>query len=561
MASPRDHIRAAQAAELRGDKARAIAELLEAAELYRKGGNSARALQLLRHARTLDPSRVDIAEQVSKLEWMPDTSIAGALRGADASEQVLQLKLDPDELAERQRLIEEALREAGMPSSGGDTPDEVKRWLVEEPAAPRQPMDLQGAGQRALQWAQQREEEQKALGQWLGEEPEEPIATEAAAPAAPAVEAPEPARRPPGPRNVEPILAEPILADVESMPFQEPASPPEPEPEPEPEPARESASSEPSLFDRGPTRADPALDAWCSFCCRPRLEVGEMVAGPTGSFICAACVGESQSLLGLGSSEPAAARPAPARRKEEPGTLELVGQHEARALLARGLEAGARRLLVIGPEGCGKSVWFQHLVSQEVGVLVTVDSLEQGAGGSLLLVEDVDRLSPELQARLSSFLARHPERTVLMSARGGTTVPGFQLHGAAGSLPMFTSFELFRVLREAVSLALIDQIQLVIPLHDPSEAEFVEIARRRLAARGSGVTLSDEVLATFAAAAARSPRAGHELTAMLGRVLSGTWSLHAPGKDAGDKAPADKAPEEKEPGGKPSGRRGRRKGS
>jgi hypothetical protein len=504
MASPRDHIRAAQAAELRGDKARAIAELLEAAELYRKGGNSARALQLLRHARTLDPSRVDIAEQVSKLEWMPDTSIAGALQGADAEEPVLQLKLEPDELAERQRLIEEALREAGMPNSGGDAPDEVKRWLVEESSAPRQPMDLQ-----------------EALG---------------------------------AARNVEPILAEPILADVESMPFQEPSS--LPEPALPPELAREAASSAPSLFDRGPTRADPALDAWCSFCCRPRVEVGEMVAGPTGSFICAACVGESQSLLGLGSSEPAAARPAPARRKEEPGTLELVGQHEARALLARGLEAGARRLLVIGPEGCGKSVWFQHLVSQEAGTLVTVDSLEQGAGGSLLLVEDVDRLSPELQARLSSFLARHPERTVLMSARGGTTVPGFQLHGAAGSLPMFTSFELFRVLREAVPLALIDQIQLVIPLHDPSEAEFVEIARRRLAARGSEATLSDEVLATFAAAAARSPRAGHELTAMLGRVLSGSWSLHAAGKDAGDKAPADK-----ELGAKPPGRRGRRKGS
>src|SRR5262245_16494612 len=134
MASPRDHIRAAQAAELSGDKARAITELLAAAELYRKGGNSARALQLLRHARTLDPSRVDIAEQVSKLEWMPDTSIAGALQGTDAEGPVLQLKLEPDELAERQRLIEEALRDAGMSSSSGDAPDEVKRWLVEEPS-------------------------------------------------------------------------------------------------------------------------------------------------------------------------------------------------------------------------------------------------------------------------------------------------------------------------------------------------------------------------------------------------------------------------------------------
>src|SRR5687768_16429711 len=126
MSSPRDHIRAAQAAELRGDKAVAVAELLKAAALFRKVGNSARAHQLLRHAQKLDPSRVDIAEQINKLEWMPDNSIAGALEGPGAGEPVLELKLDPDELAERQRLIEEALRDAGVPQPAGDTPDEVK---------------------------------------------------------------------------------------------------------------------------------------------------------------------------------------------------------------------------------------------------------------------------------------------------------------------------------------------------------------------------------------------------------------------------------------------------
>jgi len=544
MASPREHIRAAQAAELRGDKARAIAELLEAAELYRRGGNSARALQLLRHARKLDPTRVDIAEQVSKLEWMPESSIAGAL---DGSEPVLKLKLDPDELAERQRLIEEALREAGLPNSGADTPDEVKRWLVEEPAVPREPVGgLRTASERALDWARQQEEEQKALGQWLGEEPEEeakPVSPEAG----PVLAAEE---------------AKPILADVEAMPFQESASLAEPEPEPAWESTSSSASAEPSMFDRGPTRADPTLDAWCSFCCRPRHEVGEMVAGPTGSFICAACVGESQSLLGLEPRATPSSRPAPPRRKEEPGTLQLVGQQEARALLARGLEAGAHRLLVMGPEGCGKSVWFQQLVSEELGVLVTVDSLEQGAGGSLLLVEDVDRLPPEAQARLTAFLARHPERTVLMSARGGSNVPGFQLHGAAGSLPLFTSHALFPVLRGAVPLTLLDQLQLVIPVQEPSEAELIEIARRRLALRGPEVTLSDEVLATFAAAAARSPRLGHELTALLGRVPSGSWSLHAPGQDAAGTAPAAPEPKDKDlGGGKPTTRRVRRKGS
>lgn len=508
MSSPRDHIRAAQAAELRGDKAIAVAELLKAAELFRKVGNSARALQLLRHARTLDSSRVDIAEQINKLEWLPDNSIAGALEGPGAGEPVLELKLDPDELAERQRLIEEALREAGVPNSVGDTPDEVQRWLVEESSEPKEAVDLHGASERALEWARQQEEEEKALEQWSGEEPK-------------------------AEEDARPVLAE----EVEEMPFEEPAP-----------------SPEPSLFDRGPTRADPALDAWCSFCCRPRAEVGEMVAGPTGSFICAACVGESQLLLGLEHAAPSA-RPQPAKRRDDAGTLELVGQQEARALLTRGLEAGARRVLVIGPEGCGKTVWFQQLASQELGAPVTIDALEQGAGGATVLMEDVDRLSPEAQARLGAFLARHPERTVLMSARGGTQVPSFLLQGAGGSLPMFTSSSLFPVVRGAVPLALLDQLQLVIPLQEPTEAEFIEIARKRLAARGSEVSLSDDVLAAFAGAAARSPRLGHELTALLARVLAGSWRLQAFTRDMEDKGPVAK-----EVGGKPPARRGRRKG-
>jgi hypothetical protein len=524
MANPRDHIRAAQAAELRGDKAVAVAELTQAAELYRKAGNSARALQLLRHARVLDPSRVDISEQISKLEWLPDTSIAGALREPGAGEPVLELKLDPDELAERQRLIEEALREAGLPNAGGDAPDEVKRWLVEESSEAPGPVPLRSASQRALEWARQQEEEEKALGQWLGE----PSAGREAA-------------------ALEAAAVEPILADAEAMVFQERARPPEP--------AQEPASSEPSLFDRGPTRADPTLDAWCSFCCRPRGEVGEMVAGPTGSFICATCVGESQALLGLEQAAPSV-RPLPPRRREDAGVLELIGQHEARALLARGLEAGARRVLVLGPEGCGKTIWFQQLASQETGALVTIDALEQGAGGGTVLLEDVDRLPPEAQARLSAFLARHPERTVLMSARGGNSVPSFLLHGAAGSLPMFTSSALFPALHGAVPLALLDQIQLAIPLQEPTEAEFIEIARRKLAARGPEVFLSDEVLAAFALAASRSPRSGHELAALLARVPSGSWSLHSVGKDAGDKGT-----EAKDEGGKPPARRGRRKGA
>ena len=37
---------------------------------------------------------------------------------------------------------------------------------------------------------------------------------------------------------------------------------------------------------RVPQLADPSVDAWCSFCCRPKTEVGPLVAGPAGAYVC-----------------------------------------------------------------------------------------------------------------------------------------------------------------------------------------------------------------------------------------------------------------------------------
>jgi hypothetical protein len=325
----------------------------------------------------------------------------------------------------------------------------------------------------------------------------------------------------------------------------------------EPEEAR---AEEPSMFDRGPTRADPTVDAWCSFCCRPSVEVGALIVGPTGSFICGACVTESRGLLALDDGTVSAPPRASRRKEKQAATMPLIGQEEARALLERALEAGAQRLLVIGPEGAGKSVWFRELASEDRGTLVTLDTLEQGGGGVVVLVEDVDRFMAEEWERLGSWMARYPERTVVMSARGSLEAPGLVLSGPSGSLPVFTTTALSSAVLDAIPLELLEQVQVALSLRVPTAAELQEVARRRLALAGSELSLSDEVLAAFAAEAARSPRAGHELNALLSRVLAGSWSLaggekKAPGRKTAGKGAAGRGAAKK------PGRRRRPKGS
>lgn len=291
-------------------------------------------------------------------------------------------------------------------------------------------------------------------------------------------------------------------------------------------------------------RADPALDAWCSFCCRPRTEAGELVAGPAGAFICRACVGESDGLLGDVKAVP---RPVPARPtslEAKPEAPDLVGQEEARALLARALEAGVRRLLLVGPEGVGKTTWLQSLQARGQGAFLDVHALEEVPPADVLLVEDVERLDSDAQTALAGFLARNPERTVLMSARGTLKPPSRMLRGGEARLPLHTTAALAEAVGGALPVALLEQVQLAVPLRVPTKQDFVELARRGLSMRRPAVSVNEEVLATLAAEALRSPRAGHELRALLARVPAGTWTFDAA------KAKKKKAPV----------RRGRRKG-
>lgn len=57
------------------------------------------------------------------------------------------------------------------------------------------------------------------------------------------------------------------------------------------------------FLERVPVLAEVAQAAWCSFCCRPGGEVGRLVAGPAGAYICRGCVERAKALLEPGASD------------------------------------------------------------------------------------------------------------------------------------------------------------------------------------------------------------------------------------------------------------------
>jgi ClpX C4-type zinc finger protein len=385
----REYIRAAQQAELRGDKPQAVELLKKAATLVRSGGNLQRALQLLRHAQRLDGNQTELLDEIRRLEWLPDKPF---LRAVDAEHE------------------------------------------TEEALAPL----------RALEESDRR------------------------------------------------------------------------------------------MVDRGPTLSDPELAAWCSFCCRPRTEIGDLVAGPAGAFICAGCLRESARLLNLDSApipllaalptpQPPAPKPPEPARESPP---ELVGQKEAVDLVQRGLDLGLGWILVVGPEGSGKTAFLRALERRGAGrYLATPAALAEPWGDERLLVDGLDASSRGDQQILLDALGR--VRRAVIAVRGSALPPPLVIGSDAGELPVYATRDLLAACGEALPPAVAEKVQLAAPFRAPAAEELVEIARRLLVARASELDLSDDLVAALAAEAARSPRGAHELRALLDRIPAGSWSLRS----------------------------------
>ncbi|HME89974.1 MAG TPA: ClpX C4-type zinc finger protein, partial [Myxococcaceae bacterium] len=313
----REYIRAAQAAEIRGEKSHAVQLLKQAARLYESAGNRGRSLQMLRHAARLESD------------------------GAEPN----QSPRDPP------------------PSAPGAENSPARR-----PATATQP---DAASSKAA-----------LAGQFVDRGPA----------------LPDPAADPQRPATQRDVT-------------------------------NRKASLARQLADRGPALADPVADAWCSFCCRPRAEVGALIAGPAGAFLCAECLSQASKLLGHDKALPAqmslaVAKPAPAqislaaaRPSPVPSARPVAPRGAVEALrdaliapraaaeapraaaeieffdpqgvipqLVDAMREGVGLVLLIGPPGSGKTACLRALEARGAGAyLAGADRLPERLEGGLLI--------------------------------------------------------------------------------------------------------------------------------------------------------------------------------
>ncbi len=245
---------------------------------------------------------------------------------------------------------------------------------------------------------------------------------------------------------------------------------------------------------RVPQLADPALDAWCSFCCRPKVEIGPLVAGPAGAYICEGCTATSAALLGR--------KDVPLERPWEMKALafELLTQRRARTRFTR---VRSRLGLVIGPEGTGKSAWLQSL----------------GAQPDLRHLEITRPLTADEEDELLRWL-EPAGRSAFLAVRGPVPPPALVLQGEHGEEPLHDTASLVESVPQ-LSAKILARVDAVIPFEAPNPEELVSLAQAVAEARG--VWLPESALTQLVGLAMKAQRGAHELVTLISRIPPGKY--------------------------------------
>jgi hypothetical protein len=462
--SVRDCIRSAQEAELRGDKTAAVELLLKAASLYEDSGHIERAMQMLRNAQRLEPGRTDVVEQIARLESHEATPVRPLspkdIKMLNAGEED-QEEVDVDASLPSGEL-ELAAREALESMEAGETDLEAKLSAELD-----RELDSAFDGKLQVEVDLDDDEENAAL------------------------------RR----------LREAISASSKErrVNLGEYLRPP---------PQGDEHIDEPELAPSSDASTVSGSEAWCSFCCKPISEVGKLVAGSTGSFICAGCVAESMRDLNVGAS-----RVSPELLSGGP----LLGQEEGVRAVQGALAEGRSFVLLVGPPGCGKSLFLREAASRGLGERVaTPEDVLHLRGNGALLVDDGPAFQDVAQTVRSALDRR--AAPVLLAATGTAPEALWTLEDGDSRAYVYSSEALVAATAGRVSRELAERVDAV-AIFRPLEVEALQTLAQRFVQERAEATLPEAFIRSAVEHAARSGRGAHELAALLGRVPAGAWKL------------------------------------
>jgi hypothetical protein len=212
-------------------------------------------------------------------------------------------------------------------------------------------------------------------------------------------------------------------------------------------------------------------------------------------------------------------------------SVPFLGQAEAVAVLDLAINVGVGWVLLLGPEGSGKTAYLKDLERRGLGHYVHGPAgIADAPAGKRLLLDGLELLPAEEIEKAFAMAGKDSSRQVIVAFRGWTGTPSLELQGDDAMLPVFTTHQLVEATGGRLPVAAAEQIEATAIFKPPGVEDLVEIGRRMVAARGGQLVVPDELVTALAKAAARSPRGGHELRALVMRIPAGAWKLRTDAK-------------------------------
>ncbi len=581
----REYLRAAQQAEVRGDKPRAVELLEKAARLYTADGNPTRALSLLRHARRLDGgTRADLNDEVKRLEWLPDDPLSRAMAEPQLTAMEDAVALAPlDAFLEGALPQPKALVERGpqVAAPGADAwcsfccrPKAEVGELVAGPAGAFVCAGCIAEAGRLLQGQPRAgaDSSPRTTAAGVGEEAAGGGTTSDAGRGGERSTASHNAREkgahpPAAGADGSAVESSRLAGDAERSAGADGSAA---ERSRSTGDAERSASADGSPAEVSRSTGEPRVDGSAVDRSRSTGGEGEAVSAVEGSG--AGSEGRAgadgsprevswangrqgpRSDAGSSSSEGDLARAlaselglapassplaedaltrlvAPTLEERPAPPVQLVGQAAALALLDPALQRSVPRMAVFGPPGCGKSTYLRELARRGFGRYLVASELTRiplSPEGQRLLLDGWEGAAPELRERLLQGLVSPSAPPFLMAFRAKPLTPALVAVNDALELPLYPTRGLVEACEGRLPESLALRLQAVACFQAPVEAELEEVARRLLLPRASELDLSEDLLRALAAEAFRSPLSGHELSALLLRLPPGSWQVKPP---------------------------------
>ncbi|HLT28768.1 MAG TPA: hypothetical protein VK013_01910 [Myxococcaceae bacterium] len=203
------------------------------------------------------------------------------------------------------------------------------------------------------------------------------------------------------------------------------------------------------------------------------------------------------------------------------------------------LAEGMRVVLLLGPQGSGRSTCLSALTARLGGVIVGPPFAVGFPPADLLLIDDAHRLEASAWGELERALRARPKMRLVLAAprvEASSAAPSLFATTGAGEVPLWTTAEILTASPQ-LPPPLAGRVERVVEVSLPLPAQLERLARELLTTHRPDLADPGAVAAVLVEQTLNAPRGLHELISLVHRLPMDVRAVRRSGPRTGAKTP------------------------